>query len=1081
MKPSNFTFLEEEFPLLFNLGQSAEYNLHQDPVTSLMKLRQFAEHLTELIYEAIGLALPDDGRFHTKLQKLTYEKVLPENVRDFFYNVRIKGNAANHTFTGSFDDAKHALFSSFKLGKWFYESYSTKNNNLDHVKFRIPENLDAKHALNELEKEHWDLQKEFEKLQAQITQISEAQKAHFASRAQKAAKRLDLSEAETRVIVDAQLRQAGWEANTTEINYRTQKTLPQKGRNMAIAEWPCGKLWADYALFIGIELYGVIEAKKYGQDISTNLQQSKVYAECVQETSDFACLGNWNKLNVPFLFSTNGRPYLKQIETKSGIWFLDARKKFNNARPLQGWYQPGGLKKLFESDIEEANAKLKSKSLDFLQSEAGLGLRYYQIDAIKAVEEALITNPDNKRVLLAMATGTGKTRTIIGLCYHLIQNNRFKRILFLVDRSLLAKQASDSFKDSKIEDLLTFSDSYEVKNVKDLFPDTDTRLHFATVQGMVKRLFYRDEEKDGLPISVDAYDCIIVDEAHRGYLLDKELDEQELDFKDQNDYISKYRQVLDYFDAFGVGLTATPALHTTEIFGKPVYFYSYREAVIDGFLIDHEPPYIIKTELGERGIVWEAGEKPKIYDREENVIKDLDELEDELRIEISGFNKAVITESFNRTVIQQLVKELDPDGLEKTLVFAATDYHADMIVQLFKEEFEKIGAIIPDNAIEKITGKSYNPEEQVKRFKNEKYPNIAVTVDLLTTGIDVPSISNLVFLRRVKSRILYEQMLGRATRLCPQIGKQAFRIFDAVGIYDALKDYTQMKPVVVNPSASFSQLVNEFPGITANDRAEFQIEQLIAKLQRKKSQGFIDMDTFNYNAGGRDIEELIGEIKNSSTEDAITLISQMHDLWLYLDEFKKPKSFHLYSDHIDSFKEIERGYGKAQKPDDYLENFTNFLKININEIEALRLICTAPKDLSRKVLKELLLQLDQQGYNVNALNAAWSASKHQDVAADIIAYIRTLMIGDTLVSKEERIKKAMTKIRSMKSWNKTQLNWLDRIEKQLFAETVVTREDLDKEPFREAGGFSRLDKIFENQLDDILNKMNEYLYENQTA
>lgn len=1078
---SNFSFLEEEFPLLFNLGQSAEYNLHTDPATALMKLRQFAEHLTELIYEAIGMKFPDDNRFQARIQKLNYEKVLPENVKDFFYNVRVKGNAANHTFVGSFEDAKHALFSSFKLGKWFYESYSVKNHKIDQVKFHVPGNLDARHALNELEKQHIALQAQFEALKATIKDVPQETKAYYAKRSELAAKKLDMSEAETRAIIDEQLRLAGWEADTAVLNYKTNKTLPQKGKNMAVAEWPCGKLWADYALFIGTELYGLVEAKKYGLDISTNLQQSKVYAVEIEEIGGIELLGKWRDFKVPFLFSTNGRGFLKQIETKSGIWFLDDRNSFNNARPLQGWYQPEGLKKLYEADILQANTKLQVSSLDFLQSSAGLGLRDYQIQAIKAVEDTLINHPDQKRALLAMATGTGKTRTVIGLCYHLIKNNRFKRILFLVDRSLLANQAADSFKDNRVEDLLTFSDNYEVKHLKDLIPDKDTRLHFATVQGMVKRLFYRDAEKDGLPISVDAYDCIIVDEAHRGYLLDKEMGDEDLEFKDQNDYVSKYRQVLDYFDAFGVGLTATPALHTKEIFGKPVHFYTYREAVIDGYLIDHEPPYIIKTKLGEDGIVWEAGEKPKMYDREENAIKELDELEDELHIEITGFNKKVITESFNRTVIQQLVKELDPDGLEKTLVFAATDEHADLIVKLFKEEFATIGAVVPDNAIEKITGKSYDPEDQVKRFKNEKYPNIVVTVDLLTTGIDVPSISNLVFLRRVKSRILYEQMLGRATRLCPEIQKQAFRIFDAVGIYEALEDYTQMKPVVVNPTTNFKQLVAEFPLITSEERTKIQIEQIIAKLQRKKSQANFSADAFNFNAAGRDINMLIDELKHNDTNTSVKLIHELPELWKYLDEFKPAPAFQLYSDHVDTFNEITRGYGKAKKPEDYLQSFSDYLKNNVNEIAALKLICTAPKELSRKELKELLLQLDQQGYNVNTLNAAWSAAKHQDVAADIISYIRTLMMGNTLISKEDRIKNAMQKIRQMKSWNKTQLNWLERIEKQMLAETIVSKEDFDKEPFMEAGGFNRLDKIFDNQLGDVLDKMNEYLYENQIA
>jgi type I restriction enzyme R subunit len=1078
---SNFKFLEEEFPLLFNLGKSAEYNLHSDPGTALIKLRQFAEHLSELIFESVGMEFPVDDRFQTRIQKLSYEKVLPVNVKDFFYNVRVKGNAANHTFVGTFDDAKHALFSSFKLGKWFYEAYSVKNHKIDDIKFHVPENLDARNALTELEKQHSALQAQFEALKATIKEVPVQKKELYAKRSEQAAKKLSMSEAETRNIVDEQLRQAGWEADTSILNYKTQRTMPQKGKNMAIAEWPCGKLWADYALFIGTELFGLIEAKKYGNDISTNLQQSKTYASQIDEIPETALLGQWNDFKVPFLFSTNGRSYLKQIETKSGVWFLDVRDNYNNARSLQGWYQPEGLKQLYEVDLQASNNKLQNSTLDFLQNPSGLGLRDYQIQAIDAVEKTLINHPEQKRALLAMATGTGKTRTIIGLCYHLIKNNRFNRILFLVDRSLLANQAADSFKDNRVEDLLTFSDNYEVKLLKDLLPEKDTRLHFATVQGMVKRLFYRDPEKDGLPLSVDAYDCIIVDEAHRGYLLDKEIGDEDLEFKDQNDYVSKYRQVLDYFDAFGVGLTATPALHTNEIFGKPVYLYTYREAVIDGFLIDHEPPFIIKTRLGEEGIVWHAGEKPKMYDKEENNIKELDELEDELQIEISGFNKKVITESFNRTVIQQLVKELDPDGLEKTLVFAATDEHADLIVKLFKEEYSAIGAVMPDNAIEKITGKSYDPEGQVKHFKNEKYPNIVVTVDLLTTGIDVPAISNLVFMRRVKSRILYEQMLGRATRLCPEIQKQTFRIFDAVGIYEALEDYTQMKPVVVNPKINFGQLVAELPLISSEVRTQIQIDQIIAKLQRKKSQGNLDSDAFNYNSGGRDLKGLIEELKHSDTNTSVQLINHLSDLWQYLDEFKPTPAYQLYSDHVDSFNKMERGYGKAKKPEDYLESFTDYIKANVNEIAALKLICTAPKELSRKELKDLLLKLDQQGYNVSTLNAAWSAAKHQDVAADIISYIRTLMVGNTLISKEDRIKNAMLKIRKMKSWNKFQLNWLDRIEKQMYAETIVRKEDFDKDPFTEAGGFKRLDGIFENQLGDVLDKMNEYLYENQIA
>jgi len=401
----------------------------------------------------------------------------------------------------------------------------------------------------------------------------------------------------------------------------------------------------------------------------------------VQATHEAILLGEWDKYKVPFLFSANGRPYLEQIKTKSGIWFLDVREPNNHAKALQGWYSPEGLKRLWTTDIEEANIKLAKSKLDFLESKAGLGLRKYQIKAIRAVEESLVNHPDNKRALLAMATGTGKTRT----CYHLIKSNRFKRILLLVDRTILGTQALNAFKDNKVVDLNTFADVYQIKTLKEAIPEIETRLQFATVQSVVKRLFYNDSEEDLPP--VDQYDCIIIDEAHRGYLLDEEIDEEDLAFKNQQDYISKYRMVLDYFDAFAVGLTATPALHTTSIFGSPVYTYSYTEAVVDGFLIDHDPPYIILTKLNQEGIVWKKGEKPKAYYHETNFILELEQLEDELQIDVAGFNKLVVTENFNRTVLKQLVKELDPDGDEKTLIFAATDNHADAVVTYLKEEF----------------------------------------------------------------------------------------------------------------------------------------------------------------------------------------------------------------------------------------------------------------------------------------------------------------------------------------------------------------------------------------------------------
>ena len=190
-------------------------------------------------------------------------------------------------------------------------------------------------------------------------------------------------------------------------------------------------------------------------------------------------------------------------------------------------------------------------------------------------------------------------------------SERFRRILFLVDRSALGEQAAAAFHETRMENMQTFADIFAIKALVEKTPDDDTKVHIATIQGMVKRIIYNDD-KQNKP-GVGQYDCIVVDECHRGYLLDRELSDTELEFRDQSDYLSKYRAVVEYFDAYKVGLTATPALHTSEIFGEPVYTYSYTEAVIDGYLVDHQPPRSIVTHLAQDGIHYRVNEKVQVY------------------------------------------------------------------------------------------------------------------------------------------------------------------------------------------------------------------------------------------------------------------------------------------------------------------------------------------------------------------------------------------------------------------------------------------------------------------------------------
>ncbi|WP_079242483.1 type I restriction-modification system endonuclease [Chryseobacterium indologenes] len=1066
--PSNFLFLELRYPELFTICELSEKLIHIDPSSSLSKSRLFSEKLSQLIWDFENLGSFEGNQLY-RINQLFYLDIIPDIVKELLHTIRKSGNKASHDGSGSYSQALSILRNCYQLARWFYETY--EDESFEEIEYKLPidnQKISIEKLTTQLEKlsqEVVNYNSKIESINATPELIKERKR-----RSVNNARNIDKTESETRESIDEKLRLAGWECDTKILNFKKNKSLPEKGKNKAIAEWPCDGKWADYALFIGKELYGIVEAKKYSTDISTDLYQSKKYAELIKPHESFIFLGNWDSYKVPFLFSTNGRNYLEQLKTKSGIWFLDIRNNRNQALALKGWFSPQGLIEQYKRNIDIANIRLQDSEYSYLQNSNGLGLRYYQIEAIKAVEDKIIQYPYDKRSLLVMATGTGKTRTTIGLAYRLIKSDRFRRILFLTDRKLLASQALGSFKDNKVEDINTFSNIYKIEEMKNVFPEMETRLHFATVQSMVKRLFYNEN-----PLPIDTYDCIIIDEAHRGYTLDLEISEEDLSFKDENDYIGQYKKVIEYFNAYIIGLTATPALHTTEIFGKPVHNYSYREAVIDGYLIDHEPPYIIKTQLSENGILWEKGEKPKVLNPETNTIEELAELEDELHIEIEQFNKMVITEPFNRAVIKELIQHLDPESDEKTLIFAANNQHADLIVKILYEEYGKIGIDAPNNAIKKLTGIVYEVEKLTTEFKNEKFPCIVVTVDLLTTGIDIPQITNLVFLRRVRSRILFEQMLGRATRLCPEIDKQYFRIFDAVRVYEALQDFTQMK-TVTNPSMSFQKLIEELEYIEKPERARLQLEQIVAKLQRKKKDiEDYGLENFMYMTKGETPNDFIRNLLVIENTDIQKVLTGYATLWEFLGTRVSEPKKQFVSDHDDEVIGIKRGYGNAEKPEDYIQSFKKFINENQNVISAIKIICTKPAELDRKSLKELKLLLDQEGFNIPTLNAAWKNVKNQDIAADIISYIRTLALDAVLVSHEDRIKNAINKVKAMKPWNKHQLKWIERFEKQILYEDIFDRDYINQ-TFREDGGIPRIQKIFNNELEEMIGVLNEHLF-----
>lgn len=1109
---ANFSFLRSGHPRLEALGELAERYFPDDPNTSLLKARQFGELLSQIVAARLGVYVSDSDTFVDTIRRLRDEAGVDRRVIQLFHQLRTAGNEAAHAMGGDHGSALSALKVSHQLAVWFYrgldrhadfnpgpftppksppDESEALRNELQELRQLLAahqstvkeeaarrfsaEELARKEAeerasweklAQETEAEKLALLMQLRELQAVATAAPVEEKQLALQQANEAADGIHLDERDTRRLIDAQLRAAGWDADSDSIHY-AKGVRPQKGKNLAIAEWRTTTGPVDYALFVGLQCIGLVEAKRKNKDVSAAIDQAKRYGQgFLFEGGAESVGGPWGEQRVPFLFASNGRPYLKQIETRSGIWFWDARKATNLRRAVQGWYTPQGLLELLRQDETEAHRRLEQESFNY-----GFKLREFQEKAIRTVESKL--GEGQRNILLAMATGTGKTKTCIALVYRLLKTKRFRRILFLVDRTALGEQAANAFKDTRMESLQTFADIFGLKELGDINPEPETKVHISTIQAQVKRILFTPE--DEAP-PVDRYDCIVVDECHRGYLLDREMSDAEISFRDQGDYISKYRRVLDHYDAAKIGLTATPALHTVEIFGAPAFTYGYREAVLDGWLVDHEPPVRIVTALAKEGIQWDQGDPVELLDAKTGKV-DLLHAPDEIRVEIEGFNKKVVTKDFNRVVCEELANHIDPTLEGKTLIFCATDQHADIVVDQLKQAFAAKYGEVDDDAVQKITGAADKPRQRIRTFRNERLPNVAVTVDLLTTGIDVPPISNLVFIRRVNSRILYEQMLGRGTRLCPEIDKECFRIYDAVDLYSTLENLTDMKPVVKDPDDSFAKLAAALENATEEEAKRVFQEQILAKLRRRlRRMGEANRQAVE-TVTGKTPEALLQQVAQGTAEQAADVFRKHALLIEILDRTEEGAGGkQLISHHEDSLHIVEHGYGAGQKPKDFLDGFSAFLKANMNEIPALLAVTQRPRALTRQQLRELALLLEREGYREIALQTAWRDATNQNIAAGIIGFIRRAALGDPLLPYADRVKKAMAKTLASRPWSAPQRQWLERIGRQLEVETVVDREALDRGQFAAQGGFNRINKVFDGRLEEILGEISEALW-----
>ncbi|MEZ4271519.1 MAG: type I restriction-modification system endonuclease [Myxococcota bacterium] len=1162
---ANFGFLKAHDPLLLRLAADAEAYFTRDPNTSLFKLRQLGEALAQQVAATAGLWSRDDQPQNQidLLRDLEDSGFIDRDVAQLFHLVRKSGNQAAHEFTSQHAEAMNVMRATRKAAVWFHRTIG-RNPKFKPGEFQAPKDpTDKLRALEEevarlrLESDGHkesaakakalaDAERRKAEENAQLvelydqdrkaaeglvaeteaafaqyqqgladTQRQAAEKPKEELDAQRqasaaAAQDIQLDEEETRLLIDQQLRDAGWEASTTELRF-ARGTRPAKGRNMAIAEWPTESGPADYVLFMGLTPVAVIEAKQKRKNARAYLRQAERYSagflikgalELPEPKGHQGGFSGWDggtddhgkpqHFRIPLIYSTNGRGYFKQLESESGIWFRDVRCQTNIERVLDGWHTPDGVKKLFDKDISAAHDKLKKTPLE------ELGLRDYQMRAITAAEDAL--EAGQRTALLALATGTGKTRLVIGLLYRLIESKRIDRALFLVDRNALAEQTDGAFGTMRPDGIHTFKEVFDVEGTESVSPALSTKVHIATVQAMVQRIFHPNEDSEAP--AIDAYDCIIIDEAHRGYTLDKEMAEGELAVRSFRDYVSTYRRVLDHFDAIKIGLTATPALHTREIFGDAVFTYGYREAVVDGWLIDHEPPLQLTTVLASKGIHFDKGQKVSIVTGTGD--QRLEELPDEMDFEVEAFNKKVITASFNEVVCETLAQYFEPDDESKVLVFCANDNHADMVVHLLKKALQETWGeeAWPNNSVVKVTSKADKVPGLIRRYKNERQPKIAVTVDLLTTGIDVPKISHLVFLRRVKSRILYEQMLGRATRLCDEINKDIFYIYDAVDLYAALESVSSMKPVAALVKTDFETLIDALvhpkahmaPGSkdehTYADDVKKQIVSLLRRRVRKTKGRYRTVDWLE---AADTLEEVTGsrlpdfpeQLHQMTAEEAAAFFGSRPEVASLVERLfavgAGPPPVAYVSDHRDSIFTLEHGYGSGRKPEDYLEGFKKFVSENVNTIPALAVVTQRPKDLTREQLRELRLKLDEAGYNLTSLRSAWRETKNQDIAATIIGFIRQMALGSPLVPYEERVDKALKRIFDGHHWTAPQRKWLERIAHQLKSEVVIDRETFEKGAFQNKGGFDRINKQLGGKLDAVLSELRSSVWTDEMA
>lgn len=771
---TNFHFLKNEFHSIYERAVKAEQFVLTDPRTSLIYSRMAAEETINRIYaNDKNLTLPYDTSIHSLMMQAEFKELFDYKLYNELHLLRKTGNLATHNKAVSDVDANNSITTLYYFLRWFALIYSQKpiekvgpfDYNLlpkegdkilskKEIK-KLKDQLDAElsHYQAQLAKEKEDkdaLIQENELLKQKNEALQQRYEVNKIAANKDAAIKHPHSESETRkLLIDVNLREAGWDlqgANDKEYKVNHMPTSTNKS----------GTGYVDYVLWDddGLPL-AVVEAKKTLENVHKGENQAQLYAECIEKMYD----------RRPVMYYSNGYEIY--------LWDDQFYKK---ARPVHGFYTKAELQTLMYRRTHRKD--IRKAAID-----TNIAGRNYQMRAIRSITEHIAGNDKhtgrligtNRGALLVLATGTGKTRTAIAFAKLMIESNWAKRVLFLADRTDLVDQAKDSF--------TKMLPNYSCVNLLEEKDNLEARFAFSTYQTMM-RLIDGSKEKDARFYGVGHFDLIIIDEAHRSIY-------------------KRYQTFFDYFDALFLGLTATPVRmidrNTYHVFGladkTPTDAYPFEQAVKEGFLVPYQSVEL-QTKFLRSGIKYADLSEEEQAEFEDEILEGEeatgDEWIDSKELNSWLFNKDTAIKTL-KYILEYGIKNRSGEELGKTIIFAKNRKHAQFLKDMFLEIDKEL---FSNDYVKVITHGEPKAKEMLRRFKNDEVqqlPQIAISVDMMDTGIDAPSCVNLVFYKPVKSYAKFWQMIGRGTRLRPNLfgegkDKTHFIIFDLCQNFEFFKE-----------------------------------------------------------------------------------------------------------------------------------------------------------------------------------------------------------------------------------------------------------------------------------------------------